>query len=565
MLIVEKCIDEVYSILDTDDMISEDISKTELLEILQQGYFIWGTSEFAIQNNIRVNLILRMYDKDNNVKDYDGLILRDAYTDYNEFLYQVMDIRELESLSSSVILEKVISILKFNNKQRGNIISNYPIGYKVFSRGDNELTIKELSTGNLYSADFFGCLSVYLDENLSIEGITEINADFLEVSDGSVLFANTVLSEYSVSYGDSLVIASSDEQDDLSCSYDELDTVFKYNDFILATECGFPLYNIKNKVTQIRGSYIDFDFNILTQKAIRFKDKVLYFEDGSSLSSIDLLVKYFDIIRFESDDLASSVNSYLQGCIAKERVLRSSHKLENLKSLSVNLEHYIGDYSKCNIRINDYIRHPDIMCIRTKFGVVYERQSTIIDADSTFKTLFLVRITRTGSTYYDMEKRLIVTGTGQDCNKGGCLCNDTLREAYNNMVNYGYTYFKGMIVPLCVSRVILDEECLDIRILCLIMPNEDFTCNYDFNLVEVPLIYLGSKLFEYDDCYSIRCMFSEVSFEKALVENIWGSFEESNFLDLWENLRVKNSRETYNNLYKHSKSVLKQVLDSIIC
>ena len=257
MLIVEKCIDEVYSILDTDDMISEDISKTELLEILQQGYFIWGTSEFAIQNNIRVNLILRMYDKDNNVKDYDGLILRDAYTDYNEFLYQVMDIRELESLSSSVILEKVISILKFNNKQRGNIISNYPIGYKVFSRGDNELTIKELSTGNLYSADFFGCLSVYLDENLSIEGITEINADFLEVSDGSVLFANTVLSEYSVSYGDSLVIASSDEQDDLSCSYDELDTVFKYNDFILATECGFPLYNIKNKVTQIRGSYID--------------------------------------------------------------------------------------------------------------------------------------------------------------------------------------------------------------------------------------------------------------------------------------------------------------------
>lgn len=564
MLIVDSYDDNIYNILDTDDLTIESISKQELLYILQQGYFIFGTSEFALQNNIKVNLILRLYNKEGDVKDYDGILLRDVCPEYNEFMYQVIDsIDYKDDLLSNEVFNKILDIIKRTNNKRGCIKQDYPIGYSIFAKGDIDISIKDLETNDLYSADYFACLAIYLDEHKSVKGIKEITDNYMILDSGEYYSADNILQFYRYTNNKLKYTPTSDiNYDELESTWGSLNNVFNSYDRLRVTNCRFPLYNIRNNIVRLSGSYSNFDYNMLSSTVISFDNKTLHFENGCSLSDSSLIAKYFNIIIFKSDDLKEIVYNYLQGLIAKEQMLKVNHNIKSNLELSHSRIDDIGDWLVKDYRINNVFRKPDVQILRTKFGIIYETHSMIIDDSCSFRTLFLVRITNLGTVYWDSDTHKICVGTGQDCNKGNCLCNDVFQSAYNKCVISGLCYCHDMIVPLCIARVKLEGDSIDIRVLCLIMADTESVLRYDFNLVEVPLLFLGSKLFEYDDCYVIKGMFTTITFDKNLVEHLLGYFNEENFLDLWTSIKSKKSKEAYEGLYKHSKSVLRQVLDN---
>ena len=176
MLLVTSKSNNIYTILDTDDMTSDTISKEELLPFLQAGNIVYGETAFALEYNLKSTLILRLYGSDKtDVKDYDGYLLRDYCSEYNEYTTQVIDSIDFKNLLLNLDIWKILcdAIREINPCPYNLDYLENPleIGYKVYSSAKDSLTLKDLSDGELYSCDFFTCLFIYLEEHKGIDGL----------------------------------------------------------------------------------------------------------------------------------------------------------------------------------------------------------------------------------------------------------------------------------------------------------------------------------------------------------------------------------------------------------
>lgn len=566
MLILSDKVDNIYSILDTDDMTVENIEKKELLNVIENGVFIYGLSKFSLECDIDITLILRLYGK-NDVKDFDGLILRDYCSNYDDIRTHVIDWRlESNTLILDQVFNEVVDIIRRNNKIETEIDTDLPVGYEIYAYGDDLVTLKELSTGSMYSCDFYTCLYIYTDEKQSIKGVDEISYDHM-ICNGNYYSSDKVLKSYknsSISSNVKKVLRKSSVIcDDFRANWGSIDSDLGVNDFIPVTECGFPIYNIKRCINRINCNLADIDFSTLLSTACSIENGRLYFDNNNYISGAHNIARYINVINFKSENLKNEAICYIEAVKAKEVLLKKDTGIT--RNLTLSREVYPNDI--CTVSCNSYniadFRHKDIINLKTKFGLICSVQSAIINSDNSFSNMFLTRITNCGSCWYSAKIGKIEIGTMSSCWKGNCLCNDIFVESCWSCIKSGLSYH-DVLIPLGLSSVDIDEYAIDVKILCMILPDEDCSLLHSINIVEVPLLFCGAKFDEFDDCFRLMGMFQTLYLEKSVVYNLYGNFDEDSFMNIWSNLSLKKSKEIYNSLYNHSKVLLSHISENRI-
>jgi hypothetical protein len=156
MLILNKHILDAYSVLDTDDLTIETVSKDELKSIIASGVKIFGVTDFSLEYDVDVFVILRLYSKD-SVKDFDGLILRDMSNDYNECLVQIIDYNDIANdLITDDRFNAVVSSIRNINKFDDSILKDaktYPVGYTVTEFDESNIYLMD-NSGEEFACDF---------------------------------------------------------------------------------------------------------------------------------------------------------------------------------------------------------------------------------------------------------------------------------------------------------------------------------------------------------------------------------------------------------------------------
>lgn len=569
MLIVKSHDNEIYTILDTDDMALDCVSKDELLGILRQGLTIYGASEFSLEHNIDLTLILRLYDK-STIKDYDGLILRDYSAEYNMFSTQILDWRELSDTVPASAFSTIINIIKDNNKVVRTVPTNYPVGYKVFSFGDYVLTLEDLATNELYTCDFYTCLYIYFDEHKSIEGVDEVTVDYIRCGDryytaDEVLIKFKDSSKFSnikVGVGTSSIV-SDIEYDDFQTDWGSINYDFGNCTYLNVTDCKFPIYNIKSRIKRIEGDGflgLGSMFKTLSSVAYKFENNTLYFRDNSVISKAVDLIRFKNVILYENDEVKNLVFKYLDTIKGKELVFKKDLGYKR----NISLSYVVNDSQsfRCpSYRIND-VTKPNICIVRTDLGLIYVDKSTLFPIDFAYDNIFLSRISNCGTCWFSPSSGLITVGTAKELNSARTLYGKSFLDLCINAMDLGLAYHNNTIIPLGLARVNIVEGYASITVYCLVLGDKDCNNSYGFNVVEVPLLFIGASLLEYDNYFLLRGLLTNIYLEKSIIYNLEGYFSEDSFLDVWSGLNLKKGRLAYNVLYNNSKSVLRSAVDN---
>ena len=579
MYLVTKRCSDIYSILDTSDMKEESITRDEVYSLLLQGTKIYGVSTFSIENDIPLRLILRFYGEDKEVKDFDGFLLKDYNSDLSEFTTQVIDCyTEMDALLDLNVFKAVINTLSKLNSSPYNLSSlnnmDLPIGYQVYAYNKEYLTLKDLSDGNLYKCDFYLCLYIYLEEGRRIDGISEITLDYLVYND-TVLRAYDVLEKYwscsqKCNYMDktthSLVMKNTDFIDDIDCSYNDLDSIFSGSSMMLLSEIYFPVYNLSSVKRRINSNAdIRPWFNSFGKPISLTKDGVLIFDDGLELSNFRTICKYFRVFDFDAE-LRTQVYAYIKGQLAKETLFNRPNHIESDIKSSFNS---IGDTIKKmpSLLVDNGISYKDY-AIRTPFGCIDIRfENPCMDkySDKIFRTFWMGRLTHTGSAWYDMQEHEVVVGAMKNTESltYSCIASEVFEEYYNKAVIDGLAYHNNKILPICVNRVEVIEDYVYIFVVCMTASSdgEDFGTTM-FNAIEVPLIFLGGKFVEYDDCYKYYTLFNTIILEKKLVNYLYASYSVSDLYNLWGGLTSRKAGKTLaDRTFKIMKRVMREAAD----
>ena len=577
MLLVTSKSNNIYTILDTDDMTSDTISKEELLPFLQAGNIVYGETAFALEYNLKSTLILRLYGSDKtDVKDYDGYLLRDYCSEYNEYTTQIIDSIDFNKLLLNLDVWKILcdAIREINPCPYNLDYLENPLemGYKVYASVKDSLTLKDLSDGELYSCDFFTCLFIYLEEHKGIEGLEYISKDSL-LYYSTHLTAKDVLDNYWVS---SSVISKSNKildgnnfsltQELLEADYDELEGLFGGRDALVVDFCYIPIYNVKRNMQVVNQSGM-IPYFIQYDVAYKLEGKHLFFKNGKTLDSFNEIARLYKHLRYESDELKQQVFSAVENHQVRAMTLNQSFDLEKLskKCVSNNSDFAI---------LKPLPFHPGVLPLddfigwyRTPFGDFQVNQVDYNDCtDVNYENIWMLRVTQTGSCAYSFKEYKVISDTMKNISNKGTLSNDMYKRYMELAQIKDISYCQDLITPLCIDKIEMFENSILISLACVIRKDygvDDFDeiATTNINIVSIPLIFTDGNFTEYDDCFVYRCLFQTIYLEKSLVHSLYGSVYDSQSFSCWESTSRKADRELSNRLDKATLRTMKKVFN----
>lgn len=577
MLLVTSKSNNIYTILDTDDMTSDTISKEELLPFLQAGNIVYGETAFALEYNLKSTLILRLYGNDKaDVKDYDGYLLRDYCSEYNEYTTQIIDSIDFKNLLSNLDIWKVLcDAIKEINPCPYNLdyLENpLEIGYKVYSSAKDSLTLKDLSDDNLYSCDFFTCLFIYLEEHKGIDGLEYISKDSL-LYYNTHLTAKDVLDTY---WASSLANSKSNKildgnnisltQELLEADYDELESLFGGRDALIVDFCYIPIYNIKRNMQVVNQSGM-IPYFLQYDVAYKLEGKHLFFKNGKTLDSFNEIARLYKNLCYESDELKQQVFSAVESHQVRAMTLNQSFDLEKLSSKCISNSSDFAILKPLSFRPGVLPLDDLIGWYRTPFGDFQVNQVDYNDyTDGNYGNIWMLRVTQTGSCAYSFEEYKVVSDTMKNISNKGTLSNDMYKRYMELAQLNGISYCQDLIIPLCIDKIEMFENSISISLACIIrndygIDNFDEIAVTNINIVSIPLIFTDGNFTEYDDCFVYRCLFQTIYLEKRLVHSLYGSVYDYQSFSCWESISRKADRELSNRLDKSTLRTMKKVFN----
>jgi hypothetical protein len=528
--------DDKFTVLDTDDMIEETYSKGELLGILQTGVTIYGTSLFSLENNSELTVVLRLY-TDEDVRDFDGFLLRDLPEEQSEYFYQVIDsINEVESLKTYSFLRNLIqSLLPDYNKNLYNLslLDNKNYGYDLFAYDKASLTLKESKSGELYGCDFYECLFIYLEEKQAINGVAYISLHDLQLDNGLVLSDTDILQSYLDNIGS---IDESNKVQNIvknniitsaNFTWENIDSMIPLYSIKL-TDFNFPLYNIKSNIVEGK-PYMQYHFVNKCHKVVGFDNVGFIFEDGTLLNYADNVEKIWsqmDALEFKSDDIKLNFINWYNVYVSKCKLMHKDYvESKDLINNSCTFENgsFLTQLGKSHI---DLCSQPFV--VKTSFGDI-EIQGNL---EFPYKYLWLTRFTQLGSIGYDFTKSSIIVANMKDFNV--CLDNEVFGELINKCILSGVTYYGDILCPVCVSWLNETEDGMEIDIACMISCRADGEWMYKsennnsytgYSIVNIPLLNIGSKVIHDGDKYIIKLMCSTLVISDSVMHNLVGTYD----------------------------------------
>ena len=577
MLLVTCKLNNIYTILDTDDMTSDTISKEELLPFLQAGNIVYGETAFALEYNLKSTLILRLYGSNKaDVKDYDGYLLRDYCSEYNEYTTQIIDSIDFKDLLLNLDIYEILcdAIREINSCPYNLDYLENPleIGYRVYSSAKDSLTLKDLSDGELYSCDFFTCLFIYLEEHKGIDGLEYISKDSL-LYYNTLLTAKDVLNTYWVS---SLANNKSNKildshnfsltQELLEADYDELEGLFGGRDALVVDFCYIPIYNIKRNIQVVNQSNMIPYFSQYDM-VYKLEGKHLFFRNGKTLDSFNEIARLYKHLRYESDELKQQVFSAVRNHQARAMTLNQSFDLEKLSGKCVSASSVLTIYKPLPFNPGVLPLDDFIGWYRTPLGDFQVNQIDYNDyTGDNYENIWMLRVTQTGSCAYSFKKYKIVSDTMKNISKKGTLSNDMYKRYMELAQLKGISYCQDLITPLCIDKVELFADSLCISLACVVrndygVDNFDEIAVTNINIVSIPLIFTDGNFTEYDDCFVYRCLFQTIYLEKKLVHSLYGSVYGAQSFSCWGSASRKADRELLNRLDKSTLRTMKKVFN----
>lgn len=538
MLIVAKVVRDDYFVLDTDDDEIDVVSSSELLDILflYKSITIYG----ATKDSLYTKLILRFAGK-----DYDGLFLSSPRT-YDKSMVQVIDLADVDENYFDIL----VSIVKERNPDRNvDVDTALPVGYKVEETGKHDIKVRSLKNGQLYSCNFYTCLYIYMILRESIEGITEVTVDYLKYGDDTIYYGVDYLQKLRADTDKTVSIKVKDYiENTRRLTWGSIDSHLQGSDFLEVTDCRFPVFNIKNQIVRVNELLAKSRFRMLHERVVDFDKGTLLFSDGSSLNTIVDIASYWKVLRFESAKIADGVERYFDSYKSKEVTLRGESQLSNYLGMSRCIP------VDCMEKVHEYkiLDIPDsLVCTyRTSFGLIMVTHSSVCDFGQAFDILLLSRVPAEGFCWFDPFDSYLTTGDSKMLQESMHLNRGLLDEVRNSSIDSGLSYFSDYIIPLGLNYVESEQYHIDINVFCLISDGEIY------NMVSVPLLFLGCRLKEFDDCFELRCMLHTIYLDKSVVYNLCGDFSENNFLMCYNKLTKVRSQRIFDYLYKKSKSIL---------
>lgn len=565
MYIVVSKIQDSFDILDTSDNSVQTVSKDELAVLFRSGIKVYGATDLALKYNFDVHVILRLYNVE-GAKDYDGYCLYEA-SQYEDTFYQILDIQnERDALIDPIIYSKVLEALRFlNPKPEIKITTNYT--YEIYSVEDkNDIDVIDYRDNERYAVDFFFILSKYI-EGEAIKGVDEITFEYIRIGE-TYYWASNVLAKFNINYRCKQVFNTGYTLvDNVSSNYDNLDSTFAGDNFVVLQDVFIPLYNSKNCVRRLPGNAILPWFSRY-DTAIKFEKHKLYFQNGEIIDNADTLAYMYNVIDFANDEVKQQVDSYLTIVQTKGQMLSKDYDFYTKKkmsrdfttqSLANNMISFTWTYSPYFYQQNTFEN------AKFKDGCL-SIQNNFVFRKKPFSMLFLSRIPRVGQSAFSFDSMMVEKATGSSI---ASSCMDSLKylEYIESAVNNGIAYHNDVIVPLCISGVFVSDDSYDVKVICLVRPyTEDYpnpsfkSETYGISAIEIPLIFCGGKWIEYDDCYSYSTMLQTLYIQKSLVQRLFGSYDYSDYLNIFRGVHLKANGKIQQVEERTMKSILKRVL-----
>ena len=547
-LVVGKS-DTHYSIIDTKDMVEEQLSKDDVYQLLQQGVVIWGTSSFSIENNTNLTVILRLHGEDmNDIRDYDGWLFTDYDSSRSPYYYQIMDVYNTHGeLYDPSVFAFVCRNMRDMNRcpyNMNNLLYVSTNSYKVYAYNSKYLTLKD-SNLDLYQCDFYTCLYCYLVEETGIEGVTSIDVDSLWYN-GKQLKGVDVLQEYwkySIAKMSTMTEKEKRERSELlnredgiltiegiECNYDELARTFGDRSMMVLSDSHIPLFDIRRVIRHSNEGYLYKPWFTEFKRITDVSQKGITFEDGRVLDDWQLIISLCRVLECINTDIKERFDKACNGRMAM---------------LKISNEGLYNDYNKYKhysrfLSLDEFwvIKPPSMylnnirdnweMNIRAdKFGCVEIKPTGVIsDIDMQWKRVMISCYTNTTTAWWNFEDNTVCMGTQKEFHTGSRgLNNERFRTVYHQAVRDGLTYFDDSILPICVSEFQMDDDGINIKICCLVVDTVEISKEptlISVGVIQVPLIFFGGKIVDFGDYIKVYTLAHSIALDKQALSNLSG-------------------------------------------
>lgn len=527
MFLVTSYEDGGYRVWDTFDNTEEYVSKSDMRNLLERGYTVYGVTLHALDCDIRCRLVLRLY-KDGQCKDFDGVLLRDYVPGVYDSSVQILDwVTEQEALRDESVFRRVLSLVSDLCPQIYNLdLSDLPCNYSVYSFGNDTFTLRDnLSDELFYGCTFSVCLYIALVERRLIEGVS-LNLDCLTYNLNG-LRKVTLIDELMGYFGGAVAVpvngvSDSDVYSSISETWFSLDNLFN-GDYYLALEDNIPIFNfkkhIRSKTDMVCPNKPWFQYGV----AVKAGAGSIFFDTGEKMS-VESFLECCNLVEYASDDVRTDCVDEIKAYVAKQNLLVGKFSVASYGYHQYDLRGKKGLFVPSNVTPERSFSN-----FKTDYGNIDVSWA----ADFKVSAFWMVRYTHIGSLFFSFLEDKVVLDTMARFNSfehplygAGFL--KLVREAEIG----GKSWCDGLIIPVCVSRVLGYADGIDIRILCMVAGDVDGFKDTGIGCLELPLLFCGGRGIEYSDCFEYQMLLQNLRFDKEVAYKLRGSYE-APFNDLW--------------------------------
>lgn len=552
----------LYKVLDTTDLIEEDVTKDELINYLNLGIQILGVTKESLTLNDKARLFLNL--KSSHGKR--GLLFNgfffieynsDNYSDFNNpYINQIFDIDSRDELYNMLSL-----VQKCNSEILDKLsiyLSSSDINYSVVDVFDNGVfNVLDLTSNEVYGFTYSDvCYSLFY-EHKSLDGIESLNRYEVVINGVSYTIQdsiNYVLSCYfndesSSDYFVEQVNCDSNCIDKLDVSYSSVNSfIYNYGDKYLSKSY-FPMVSLLDYMNDspVYSSKLDFLDSLSGANYIGIKGSLFNFDNGLTLdcNSViglsNILIRKFPEIENDIEKMInklSSMNKLLKGVnLEFDRSPSFRLNYDYIKSKNNSSKEYYE--SVCDLITSDV----KLYSASTNFGDIISATYCKSKVYSKLKlsgfTIF--SITHSANYMYSIARSGIVNYVDSNDYSKRIKNKENISEYINEFRDtLGYFLKRPNIVPLFIHNIIEDEFGVQINILVAVNTNNyksfmvddenDINKGWGSMFLVVPLLLTGTRHYRRGNFIIFELAFQEFAIEYDVYKNLVASVDEFNDL-----------------------------------
>ena len=517
---------KIYSILDTEDGVTEQLSCDTVLSYLNQGVRIIGVTKETLDLNIRATIILKFYEgRDILYYSKSCLYNKDYFNMYTDDLVDPLELKmSLDDFKFLLNYTKHITTLS---------IEDCSPTYVYMGKIDN-FTIRVLDkiSNESYEFDIFNIMDSISSEKRVIIGVDYIDNCSVRLKDGTILTKDDYLINLFNSgdtYYEKRVKFNIEDRFDFSSRYYNLsDLGFIQNKgFVVSDFLNIPIYNVNDFIEDTSENL----YNSIYPLRIKSITKKIELEDDS-ICDISDVVSYACITN---PTLKDKILGFINTSIAKLSLVGGdSASLKKMEGIKKEFEFCIENTSiadNCIISFSKFYTNVSNCLISTNFGNI----RYIRNKKRYYNHIFLKRVTHTGETVFSLDESAVLYGRPSDFNKYG------VRTLYNNYdCNYheldltiaeesDLLVHNEYMLPLRFNKLGVVDDGVIITVWFLVKPENGDPyrwSNFDYSVVEIPLLFTCLPVYTNNNVVRIRTVYEDLILDKNVYDNLCGKIDE---------------------------------------